>query len=304
MAGILINEAALAPIRISFSGAFAKGFDGAKPAYAPITTIVPSANETNLYAWMGQFPQMREWTGDRVIKNIREYGYQVVNKDYEATIAVPRNKILDDVWGIYTPMMEEMGFSAAMHPDEIVFGLLANGAAATSLCYDGKAFFASNHPSGSANTATSNYDSVTGASNSNLWALLDTRRPLKPVLLQKRQEYTFRTFVDTPENIHNFMRKEFLYGVDARLAGAYGLWQTAYGSVGDLNSTNVQSYVQTMMAIKSDQDKPLNIKPNVCVVGPSNWAAARALFLTPTLTGGAANPNYGLCDVVQSAYLT
>ena len=48
MAGILINEAALAPIRISFSG-LTKGFDGL-PAYAPITTIVPSANETNLYA--------------------------------------------------------------------------------------------------------------------------------------------------------------------------------------------------------------------------------------------------------------
>ena len=37
-----------------------------------------------------------------------------------------------------------MGYAAAIHPDEIVFGLLAAGR--TEDCYDGKKFFAADHP--------------------------------------------------------------------------------------------------------------------------------------------------------------
>lgn len=297
---MLINEAGLSVLRVSFSGSFKGALDGAKPGYQPITTIIPSVNESNIYAWLGQFPQMRKWVGDRIVKNLETFNYQVPNVDFESTVGVPRNKILDDVWGVYGNLMAEMGLAAAMHPDEVLFGLLQNGAAATSLCYDGLSYFNAAHPSNGGTKA--NYDSVAGT-NSNLWCLLDTSRPLKPLIFQKRQDYTFREFADTPENFHNFMRKEFLYGVDARVAGAYGLWQSAYGSINDLNATNVQSYVQAMMGLKTDEGKPLNIRPSVCVVGPSNWAAARALFLVPTLTGGAANPNFGLCEVLQSAYL-
>ena len=39
-----------------------------------------------------------------------------------------------------------VGESAALHPDELVYGLLANGF--TEKCYDGKAFFATDHPVG------------------------------------------------------------------------------------------------------------------------------------------------------------
>ncbi len=192
-----------------------------------------------------------------------------------------------------------MGYSAKVHPDEKIFGALAAGA--SSLCYDGQYFFDTDHPvivDGVASTKD-NYD-ATGAGN--LWALLDTKRPLKPLIFQKRREYAFQTFA-SPGDEHVFKRNTFLYGVDARAAFGYGLWQLAYGSLNTLNSDNVQAYAQKMMALKSDEGKPLGVMPDVCVVGPSNWAAARALFLVPTLTGGAANPNFGLCKVIISSYL-
>ena len=64
------------------------------------------------------------------------------------------------------------------------------------------------------------------------------------------------------------------------------------------------SYVAAMMALKSDEGKPLNIVPDLCVVGPSRWSTARDLFMSPTLSGGAANPNFGLCKVLVTPYLT
>ncbi len=100
------------------------------------------------------------------------------------------------------------------------------------------------------------------------------------------------------------MRDEYVYGADGRSAAGYGMWQMAYGSVGDLSSTNVQAYFATGMGRKSDEGQPLGIMYDTCVVGPSNWAAARALFLVETLSGGAANPNFGLCKVIVTPYLT
>ena len=265
-----------------------------------IATLITSATETELYAFLGQFPQMKEWAGDRLIKNMKAHKYTLTNKPYEATIEVPRPKIEDDTYGIFAPIVEEMGYSAAMHPDELVFAALAAGA--SSDCYDGQYFFDTDHPIivNDAVTTASNYDSSGGGA---LWCLLDTKRPLKPLIYQERQKSQFKSF-NTMDSEHVFRRNTFLYGVDDRCAAGYGLWQLAYGSLNTLNSTNVQTYVAAMMALKSDEGKPLNIIPDLCVVGPSRWATARDLFMVPTLSGGAANPNFGLCKVLVSPYLT
>jgi phage major head subunit gpT-like protein len=297
---MIINTAGLASLRKSFSAAFQNAFATAPSQWAKVATLIVSNTESNLYAFLGQFPKLREWLGDRQVKNLAASNYTLTNKAFEATVAVNRTTIEDDTYGVYAPIMQEMGYSAGLHPDEGVFAALAAGA--SSLCYDGQYFFDTDHPvvvSGASTTA-SNYDSTGGG---NLWVLMDTKRPLKPLIYQKRKEYVFKAFQsENDENV--FMRNEFLYGVDGRGAFGYGLWQLAYGSLNTLNATNVQAYAATMMARKSDEDKPLNIMPNLCVVGPSNWAAARALFLVPTLSDGSANPNFGLCEVLVTPYLT
>lgn len=299
---MIINKANLASLFLSYSAAFKDGFNRAPALYQGVATDIPSSSSSNLYAFLGQFPKLREWLGDRQIKNLAAHRYSLVNKPFESTVAVPKPDIEDDQYGVFTPLMAEMGYAAKMHADELIFALLAAGA--SNLCYDGQNFFDTDHPvivAGVASTAV-NYDSVAG-SNSNLWALLDTRRPLKPMLFQKRQDYNFQQFV-SPNDEHVFMKNEYLYGVDNRCNVGFGLWQLAYGSLGDLNATNVQAYVAAMMALKSDEDKPLGIVPNLCVVGPSRWAEARALFEVPTLSGGAANPNFGLCKVLVTPHLT
>lgn len=48
--------------------------------------------------------------------------------------------------GFAAALLLMLGESAALHPDELVYGLLANGF--TEKCYDGKTFFATDHPVG------------------------------------------------------------------------------------------------------------------------------------------------------------
>ena len=70
--------------------------------------------------------------------------------------------------------------------------MLNGGAAATALCYDDQPFFSATHPDGSGGTQ-SNIE--TGGAGPN-WYLMSLNRPLKPLLFQKRRDYSFKSFTD------------------------------------------------------------------------------------------------------------
>ncbi|MEH3093316.1 MAG: Mu-like prophage major head subunit gpT family protein [Agrobacterium cavarae] len=74
--------------------------------------------------WLGDFPDFREWVGDRVINNLSKHGYTLVNKDYENTIGVDRNDFDDDNLGMYTPMFQQFGYTAKVFPDRLVWPVL------------------------------------------------------------------------------------------------------------------------------------------------------------------------------------
>ncbi len=60
------------------------------------------------------------------------------------------------------------------------------------------------------------------------WFLLDTKQAIKPLILQDRVPVEFQAMEADSES--GFMRDQYVYGVRARYAGGYGLWQFAYGS--------------------------------------------------------------------------
>lgn len=63
------------------------------------------------------------------------------------------------------------------------------------------------------------------------WYLLSTTRPIKPIIYQEREAPKLTQLdQDTSNNV--FMRKEYLYGTEARGNAGYGFWQMAYGSTG------------------------------------------------------------------------
>ena len=143
---MIVNAQNLRGIYIAFNTLFNKAFEGQKPTYQRIATVVPSTTESETYAWLGDIPGMREWLGDREVQNLSGSDYTIKNKDFELTVGVGRNAIEDDKIGLYNPSIQMLAESAALHPDELVFSLLSDAFAA--LCYDGKPFFAADHPVG------------------------------------------------------------------------------------------------------------------------------------------------------------
>lgn len=133
---MIISSQNLRGIYIAFNTLFSKAFDEQKPIYEQIATVTPSTTDAETYAWLGDIPGMREWIGDREIQNLSGSDYTIKNKDFELTVGVPRNAIEDDKIGLYNPSIQMLGQSAALHPDELVFALLASGF--TEKCYDGE----------------------------------------------------------------------------------------------------------------------------------------------------------------------
>jgi phage major head subunit gpT-like protein len=71
------------------------------------------------------------------------------------------------------------------------------------------------------------------SSSPNAWFLLDTKKPVKPFIFQRRKPAVFVS-KDQPDDEGVFMKREYLFGVDSRDNAGYGLWQLAYGSDGSV----------------------------------------------------------------------
>lgn len=293
---MIINRQNLSAIYVGFKTIFQQAFTTSAPNYTKVATVVPSATKSEEYKWLGDVPRMHEWLGDREIQNLSSYGYEIKNKDFELTIGIDRNDIEDDTIGIYSPLIQTMGQSAALHPDEIIFPLLAAGF--NTKCYDGSNFFDTAHKVGKktiSNKSTkalsideygkarSSIMSVTNdqgkpframpnllvvppqlegiarkilfsdtidattniykdsaellvlpdlAANPTAWFLLDTSKPIKPLIFQQRKAPQFIA-KDSINDDNVFFQKQFVYGTDSRDNAGFSLWQLAYGSTGE-----------------------------------------------------------------------
>ncbi|NRA56243.1 MAG: Mu-like prophage major head subunit gpT family protein [Gammaproteobacteria bacterium] len=296
---MIINKANLSSLFVAIKTAFNKGMKDNETYWNKVATLVPSTTKEEKYAWLGQFPNLREWLGDRQIKSLALHDYSVKNKKFESSIAIDKDDIDDDTYGVLMPLFEEMGYAADTHPDELVFALLAKGF--TELCYDGQNFFDTDHPVGNDDTgitSVSNMQAGAGAP----WFLLDTNRPLKPLIFQKRRDYAIKSMTkEDDENV--FMRDEYRYGIDARVNAGFGLWHLAFGSKATLDAANFKLARQAMKSLKSDEGRPLNVRPKLLVVGASNESAAEELIKVRELAGGGTNTLYNAVEILVVPWL-
>lgn len=289
-----ITATSLAALETGLRADFTKGLTGIEAQWSKIATEIPSSKGSNTYGWATGWPKLREWIGDRVVKRLAKSGYVITNRDFEGTVGVDRNHIEDDELGVYGPMSQQLGQSATEWPDELVFSLLPQGF--STACYDGQNFFDEEHPVG--DEVVSNMQAGTGEP----WYLLDTRRPLKPLIWQPRKKPQFVSLTD-PKDTNVFMRKEFLFGVDARGNSGYAFWQQAFGSKAALTAENYEAAVKAMTSQRNEEDRPLNVKPTIIVVGPGNVAAAKKLFKAMLVKGGDTNTLYEDVEIVESQWV-
>lgn len=277
----IVTPNLLKALFVGFSAAFEKGKTQAKSQWKEVATLVPSNSASSTYGWLGQFPKLREWIGERVLKQMAAHGYSITNKTWESSVGVPRTSVEDDTAGVYRPMFEELGRAAEAHPDELIFALLAAGFATE--CYDGQYFFDTDHPvypnvdgTGTA-VSVSNMD-VPGSNPGPAWFLLDTSRAIKPLIYQERIKPELESKTDPANSDHVFMHDEYVHGVRARNNGGFGFWQMAFASRQPLNAENYGKARAAIGGFKADGGRPLGMVGDTLVVGPSQEGLARKLL--------------------------
>lgn len=299
----VVTSAAIQALLNNFKALYLRGLQKSGD-WPKVATEIKSSGSGNIYSWLGAFPMLKKWTGDRVIENMKNSDYTLKNDSYEATVGVKRADIEDDNLGIYGPMFEQMGESANEHIDINVFKALLDGF--TALCYDGKPFFAKDHPlypkedgTGSATTFSNIVnDTVT---TKPAWFLLDTRKVIKPIIYQNRQDARLQS-VTNPSNDTVFMKDEYLYGVDARRAFGYSFPQLAVGCRDTLNAANFNAAFALLEGMKLDGNRPMNTRGSILVVPTSLRSAAEEILEKQNLTGGESNINYHRVELLVTPF--
>ncbi len=295
---MIINHSNLAILNQAFSGAFKGGLAMATPMWNQIATLVPSSTAEQKYGWLGKFTKFREWVGERQYQNLVQHDYAIKNKTFENTVEVSRDEIEDDTYGVNTPVIQQLGQDAALHPDELVFDLLNRGF--NTACFDGQYFFDSDHPVGmpGKQVSVSNFQGGTGPA----WFLLDTSKVLKPLIYQKRRDYAFTAKTSlTDDNV--FSRNQFVWGADGRGNAGFGLWQMAFASK---EALDMQSYADARaqhQSIVGDNGKPLVINSKELWVPPSLEQRALEVVQAERLANGASNVMRNLSKVVVCPWL-
>lgn len=314
-----VTNTMLEALRVGFRADFEEGKAKAAPQWQMAATHVPSSSSSNTYGWLGQFPKLKEWVGNRVFQDIAEHEYTVANKLYEATVSIPLTAIEDDELGVYKPLYLEMGYAAAVHPDELVFGLLAKGH--ETLCSDGHTFFDTEHivyanedGTGESVQVSNNLSPVVsggGAKNAATavtpWYLLDVSRPLRPLLFQERNTPELQV-ITNPDNDHVFTTDSIPFGVRYRCNAGYGFWQMAIRSTEPLDAVAFERALMAMRNFTADGGRPLGLgrsgNEGLLLVIPSvHLSSARKVIVANTLDNGSSNIWYNAATIVDCPWL-
>lgn len=172
----LVTTSTLTALRTQVYKSWQTALDATETWSDPFFTNVPSTTNINTYGWMAAIGDMREWIGPRAVEGLSERSYTILNKTYEKTIGVQRDKIEDSDIASTALVVAGMAESAKKLPDTLLKSLLQNGHLATATSYDGQNFFDTDHPQaldGSTGTQ-SNYLTSTALSATNAMTALAT----------------------------------------------------------------------------------------------------------------------------------
>lgn len=294
-----VNAANMAILNQAFNASFKGAFDTVQPMSPRVAMTVPSSTSEEKYGWLGMTTQFREWLGDRQYQALKSHSYSIKNRTFENSVEVQREAIEDDQYGVYSPLMAQMGQDARLHPDELTFALLAAGFA--NVCYDGQYFFDTDHPVGQGSTvkSVSNFQGGSGTP----WYLLDMSKIIKPLIIQKRREYAFLA-KDKLDDDKVFEKNVFTYGADGRLNVGYGMWQFAYASKQPLDLSAYAAARSEMGGFKADNGKPLNVMGNLLLVPPSLEKAALEVIKQQRGANGADNVYANTAEVMVCPWLS
>lgn len=172
----------LSSLFVAFDARYQAAFQAQETWAEKIATIIPSSNRSSTYFWADSNMSLREWVGERVVRNLALRGHTIENKDWELTLEINRNDIEDGNLGLKGIQASTMGAAARKWMDRVLATALLAGE--TTLCWDGQYFFDTDHPVNYDNAGLSTYGN------------LDTSKPLT-VDNFEAQMIAFESYLDT-----------------------------------------------------------------------------------------------------------
>lgn len=290
---MIITAPALQALRTSFNGKFKDGKAKAKPKLNVLATPVTSTTSIETYGFLGDMPAFRKWVGDKRIKSLAERAYQLINDDYEASVGIKRKQIQDDNLGLYPSMFEGWGMEAELWPDRLLAAALAAGISLP--CFDNQNFFDPSHPN--FDEAGTTYSNTNNVGTVQPWYLVDLSKPLKPLIMQKREEPHF-WMTTNPEDSVVAQTGMFGAWAEARGAAGYTMPYLAYRSTATPSAAAFVAARDAMAAYVDEVGDPRGIVPTAWVYGVSNRAAVEDVIKKANLAGGESNVHWNEVDLL------
>jgi phage major head subunit gpT-like protein len=156
--GLIASPGTLVSLQKNFNAIFNEALQAMPPIWPKYAMKVLSGGASEDYQWLGDTPAMREWLGDKFVKDVLGYGFNIPNKSWESTIGVKRQDIEDDRLGKYNILVTQLAQEGQVKQDTLLSDLRVAGT--SILCYDGKYFYAANHVAGKSGTQS---NLITGA---------------------------------------------------------------------------------------------------------------------------------------------
>lgn len=141
-----VTSGNLAIITQAVNTKFIQMYLGQQPSWLNrIASIVPSSTGEEIYPWMAEIPQFREWIGDRIANDVATYDYRLKNKSFELTMQLDRDLVKNDQYGVWIQtIVPQIAANAARKKALLVRDAMRNGHLVN--CYDGQHFFDASHP--------------------------------------------------------------------------------------------------------------------------------------------------------------
>lgn len=178
----LVNPSVLAATRVAVDKKVRDAY-AATPDnllwYKQIAAEIPSNGDGVTYYLEQMLPRLREWIGARHIRGMKRNAKTVLNAPYEGTVGISMDDIENDNLGVYSSVIEGLGRSAALWPNDLVEAAILD---TTTTWIDGQPFFNGNHPlqlQNGADTVQSNLHTAMSLTAANFGTVRGRMRALK-----------------------------------------------------------------------------------------------------------------------------
>lgn len=150
-----INDATLQDLNTQLNAKWTAAFEAApQEQLNALATMYTSSTASNHYAFMEALGGWSEWNGARQFKDVASQQFEVLNKDYEMSIKMPKNQLEDDQIGMYVDLVPAMVRGWFKKQQALIMAVLTGNPVA----YDGITLFKTDRTYGASvinNTTTS-----------------------------------------------------------------------------------------------------------------------------------------------------